>query len=144
MARPSRINRDIDESFERETRKVETKIKGAVASGLGELSENSPVWTGYYQRNHRVSINGTNIALEPPQKPEDSLNWTLGLGELAVSNIVNREWTEIDKFKLGDTMYVGNAVSYAGEIEVEGTPSTPEGLYYNRMAQSVKTKLGGS
>lgn len=143
MARGRRIDRDIDESFEQETRKLEARVKKAVASGLQELDSISPVWSGYYQSNHRVSINDTNVALVPATKPEDT-NWAQGLGELTAENLVNREWTIIDKFKFGDDIYVANAVPYADEIEVEGTTTAPEGLYYRRAAQKVKVELGGS
>jgi hypothetical protein len=96
---------------------VETfnRIKQEVSGSFG-----SPVWTGRYYSSHKITFGALDLSTSPET---DQLR--------AYSELPDYSKEEfIQKFTVGETVYISNAVPYAIDIE-EGIASqkTPEGVF---------------
>ncbi len=82
----------------------------------------SPVWSGYYKSNHRITIRSAKgqfktggVKLFPTEKPEfpevliyiDNVQRTAAI-----------ELRKLDKLEIGDTAQISTSVPYADEVEL--------------------------
>lgn len=137
---PSKFEAEVAEAFEDLEEDVMDIIQDGVERGLKYLETESPIWSGWYQRNHRVSIDDPDVKLDPPQKPNDD-NVRFGQGELAVQGIPKRERPKLEAAKLGQMIYVANATDHAGIIEEEGTKRNPSGGWYSKAALVIANRI---
>lgn len=123
-----------------EIMRVEEEIKQeilipALTAALVQLNVGSPIWSGWYANNHRVTFSWEgDVALEPSSRPPKQ--GAQGAFELPpVQSRVDREVKTAETgFKLGMGLYIGNAVPYAASIE-NGTPTRPQGDFYAKTYQ---------
>lgn len=104
-------------------------FKNAAITGLQKAIAMSPVDTGAYRGNHRVTLN-------------------------SYDNTVNTETTDINgaatqmegmksiaKAKLGDRIVIQNALPYSIALENGHSPQAPNGVYSVAFAAMLKVKI---
>lgn len=101
-----------------------------VGKGIG-----SPVWTGNYNLNHRIMINGE---VEGPEMIEAN---ELDPVDLDPEQLVAREKPKLARAKFTDDVSIVNDVEYADQIEEKGTPLIPEGQFYAKAFQYLEARL---
>lgn len=98
----------------------------------------SPVWTGTYCYNHRISVNGEDVEYvaikESAEVVADPINPT-------PSELVAREKPKLANTSLSDTVSIKNETPWAGDIETYGSPLIPEGAFFERAAQYFEALL---
>ncbi len=123
---------------------VENGLRGAkvaIKKGLRFLATISPVDTGWYERNHRISINGSEVDVDPAERP--SRGKDAEKVNISPAELVARESATLDLAQLGDEISIVNAVPYADAIENLGTATTPEGHYYALTEQYIAGLVEG-
>ncbi len=132
-----RISVSLNKELDAKLRTAAGIIHAGASAALLSLATGSPIWSGYYQRNHRVRrVN--RFPVEPSSQPEDKK----GSGSLALDPgaLLDREQEFIRRFKIGDQLYIGNGVPYAQEIE-DGTKTMPQGNFYGQAALVFRSTI---
>jgi len=99
------------------------------------ISFGSPVLSGQYYTNHRISVGTVNqdvnyLANPDPDQPVSGLPLTIARGALA-------------SFKLGDRIFIANSLPYAQRIEDGWSRlKAPEGVY-SVAADRISAKYSG-
>lgn len=131
------LQAEFDKAVDEVQKKVEDVFTFSIKDGVQFIGEISPVFTGYYQSNHRVTLNSSEFPLDPITRPSSG-----GTGALKVppAALRAREEQNLKPFKLGDEIKLGNAVPYAGDLEA-GTPKQPAGGFYDTLAQAIEQNM---
>ncbi len=83
----------------------------------------SPIFTGYYASNHRITIRGENRSIKagsstpklfPSSKPRVT---TENIYFANISSARSEELAKLNDLEVGDTVMISTAVPYAEEIE---------------------------
>lgn len=114
-------------------------IVRAVRKALRYAVEISPVETGWYERNHRISINESSVPIDPQERPPRPGV----IVSISATELVQRENEILARAKLGDTITMINSVPYAELIEAIGTKTQPEGQFYARIESYLEEITGG-
>lgn len=96
------------------------------------LEYGSPVLTGRYYTSHRISINGINTDVSPPN-PDGADKPYKGIP-------LSQAVTELRTLKLGDTVYISNSLDYALSLENGYSWKAPEGVY-GVAAEAITVKF---
>jgi len=147
-SRPRALTREFDKCVDEVTQTVEDRIRLSITEGVGFLHSISPVFSGFYRRNHRVAVGSSNVDLEPSEArarvvQQEILEGIRDKGALDLDRDAKlREVVRTLKgFRLGQEITIGNAVSYSQEIEDKGTGTRPEGQFFNRTASAISNRL---
>lgn len=100
-------------------------------SGLG-----SPTWSGNYQYNHRIMVNGDVEPAEIEESANPQYPVTLDPDEL-----VEREAPKLKRTKFTDDISIVNDTPWSELIEDFGTKLIPEGGFYHRAGQYLDERL---
>lgn len=96
----------------------------------------SPTWSGNYQINHRIAVNGQ---VEPPEL-DDMASPAYPL-TVSPEEIVEREAPKLRKTKFIDQISIVNDDPKADILEDFGSPLVPEGGFYHRAYQFLDERL---
>jgi len=127
----SNFNKDLDIAFQKKVvNKTNEFVKRLTLDLYRTITANSakvgfsfgsPVLTGQYYTNHNISLNSISQTTSSKRGTAES-----PLSGLSLSNAQ----LTLRSFKLGDTIFISNAVSYARLIEAGwSTMKAPQGVY---------------
>ena len=98
-------------------------FRKVVRNAYDEVINNSPIWSGYYKSNHRITVRNSKgqfkvggVKLFPTQKPDFAEIFTY------ISNIETARSTELaklSKLEIGDSAQITTLVPYADEVELK-------------------------
>ena len=99
-----------------------TAVIVRVTDGLDTIINSSPIFTGWYASNHRISIRrgGSLIAGSEPPKLFPSAKPRVTTQDMWVANISaarEEELAKLELLQIGDTVRISTAIPYADEIE---------------------------
>lgn len=100
----------------------------------------SPVWTGQYDLNHQIMING--VRPSPIILSGGESKYVGNPVNLTPSELVEREKQRIPRrLKFTDVISIVNTDPKADDIETYGTPLIPEGDFYGKAFQYLEARL---
>jgi len=134
-----------DKAMKAQVKAIEEKIvetqRSAAVAFFDKVMEFSPVYSGYYKANHRVTF--TDQVDLSPEKRIARKGAHVGMIETARA----AGEAKLSSKKLPVVVRIGNAVPYAVEVEFPGGGVTPmtgnRPVYANARAVAVEQAKGG-
>ncbi len=122
---------DFDDEIGKQIEKAITQVEAEAAvifrevvrTAYDAVLSNSPIWSGYYKSNHRITVRSSKgqfkvggVKLSPTIKPEfPEIFAFIGNIETARST----ELAKLSKLEIGDTAQITTRVPYADEVELK-------------------------
>ncbi len=127
---------------------IEARVIAALiddAAGAAEhAAEIAPIYSGGYEANIRAALNTDDVPVDPSEDEIRAEQRRIARGEIAPGRLAlppaeigARARDALRGLSLGDTVYVANAVSYAGIIEDRGTATVPGGNVFRLSAEAM-------
>ncbi len=98
-------------------------FRKVVRNAYDEVINNSPIWSGYYKSNHRITVRNSKgqfkvggVKLFPTQKPDFAEIFTY-IGNIETAR--STELAKLSKLEIGDSAQITTLVPYADEVELK-------------------------
>ncbi len=117
------FGKQIDVAIKDAVFETEQEFKKVAQNAFDEIQKRSPIWSGYYKSNHRVTVRSARgtfktggVKLVPSTKPEfpEALSFIDNVEKARAE-----ELAKIDRLELGDTFEISTIVPYADEVEIK-------------------------
>ncbi len=122
---------------------IEAVLIEDAAQAAQHAAEIAPVYSGGYQANIRAGLNTSDFPVEPSEAAIRAEQQRIARGEIAPgrlalppSDIAERARATLRTLVLGEEIVIGNAVSYAGQVEDRGTATVPGGHVFRLTAEA--------
>ncbi len=99
------------------------RFRKVARDAYDEVVNGSPIWSGYYKSNHRITIRNARgqfkvggVKLLPSQKP-DFPEIFLFIGNIETAR--STELAKLSRLEIGDSVQITTLVPYADEVELK-------------------------
>ncbi len=113
------ISKQFDKAIADAVGLAEEDVRGLVNNIYNSILDSSPIITGHYKSNHRISIRGTGgqftsgSGVKLTKKDEGAAPGTLDTS----AETAQEELGKLSRFKLGDVVLITTRVEYAEAVE---------------------------
>ena len=117
------VKKQLDQLVDDAEHSATLNFRRIVRNAYDEVINISPVWSGYYKSNHRITVRSAKgqfkaggVKLFPTQKPDFPEVLTF-IGNIETAR--STELAKLDRLEIGDTAQITTSVPYADEVELK-------------------------